>query len=160
MKRWLATGELLALALWVVGTWVVGYLVAPVLFAMLPERALAGEVAGVLFARMGAIGVACAALLLFAAAASPGGLRSAHRSAYAWSVVLMLACTLFNLLVAQPQIAALKAAGWPKPAGGGTNLFAVWHAISASVYLLQSLLGLVALIAWSRRASADRGRRV
>lgn len=156
---WRNAAEGLALALWVVGTWVVGYLVAPVLFAVLPERALAGEVAGILFARMGLIGVACAAILVASMASGPGGLRAARRSVYAWAVMFMLLCTVFNLWVAQPQIAALKAAGWPQAAPAGGDLFALWHAVSASVYLLQSLLGLLALVAWARRGGVEcRGR--
>lgn len=159
MRRWLAAVELVALALWVIGTWVVGYLVTPVLFAALPDRALAGEVAGILFARMGLIGVACAVVLLVAVAVGPGGLRAARRSAYAWSVLLMLVCALFNLGVAQPQIAALKAAGWPRISPDGTDLFAVWHAFSAVAYLLQSVLGVVALLAWRCRGEARCGGR-
>ena len=159
MKRWMAAGELLALALWVVGTWVVGYLVAPVLFATIPDRALAGEVAGVLFFRMGWVGMVCAIILLSVMVSSSGGVSALRRSVYAWSVLLMAACTVFNLAVAQPQIAALKAAGWPRQTTGGTDLFAVWHALSASVYLLHSLLGAVALGSWGRHGGAARGAR-
>lgn len=159
MSRWLAAGELIALALWVVGTWIVGYLVAPTLFATLPDRVLAGEVAGILFARMGWIGLACASMVLVAVVAGSDGLRGARRSVYAWSVLLMLICTAFNLGIAQPQIAALKASGWPKASPDGTDLFAAWHAVSASVYLLQSVLGLLALVAWGRRGAVGCGGR-
>lgn len=155
-RMWLSAGELVALALWVVGTWIVGYLVAPVLFATIPERALAGQVAGVLFSRMAAIGIGCAIVLLAMMAYAPRGAVPWRRSVYAWSVLLMLACTIFNLAVAQPQIAALKAAGWPRTTSDGANLFAIWHAVSASVYLLQSLLGLAALLTWGRTRGAVR----
>lgn len=159
MRGWQAAGELMALSLWVAGTWVVGYLVAPVLFAALPERSLAGQVAGILFSRMGLLGLACALVLMASQAVRAGGVRTALRSVYGWSVLLMVAFTVFNLGVAQPQIAALKAAGWPLTVPAGPDLFAVWHGVSALVYLLQSVLGAAALVGWLRLRGADGGGR-
>jgi len=42
----------LALTIWAGGTWIIGYLVAPTLFAVLPTASLAGQIAGHLFNRM------------------------------------------------------------------------------------------------------------
>ena len=41
------------IALWVGGMWAIGYMAAPVLFASLGDRQLAGMVAGKLFALIG-----------------------------------------------------------------------------------------------------------
>jgi hypothetical protein len=52
------------IALWVGGMWAIGYLAAPVLFASLGDRQLAGMVAGKLFALIGWVGLGSAAYLL------------------------------------------------------------------------------------------------
>ena len=52
------------LALWVGGIFAVGYLVAPVLFAMLPDRSVAGLVAGHLFALSAVAGMYIGSVLL------------------------------------------------------------------------------------------------
>jgi hypothetical protein len=54
----------LCIALWVGGMWMTGYGVVPVLFKMLPDRQLAGMVAGQLFTLLAYIGIACALYLL------------------------------------------------------------------------------------------------
>lgn len=138
-----------ALCLWVGGTLVIGYLVTPVLFAQLGDRRLAGELAGILFQRLGWLGLGCAALIL-------GGLvlRRAGpfwRAPLLWAVLVMLVCAAANLFFIQPTIADLKAAGWPKPEFSGTagDLFARWHAVSAVVYLAQSFAGLTAVALWA-----------
>ena len=53
-----------ALTLWVGSLWTVGGLVAPLLFAQLADRNLAGNIAGILFTGQTWLGVACAAYLL------------------------------------------------------------------------------------------------
>ena len=55
---------LAGVALWVGGLWAIGYLAAPVLFASLGDRQLAGMVAGKLFALIGWVGLGSAAYLL------------------------------------------------------------------------------------------------
>lgn len=156
-RQWPEVGAAIALALWIGGGWVVGYLVAPVLFELVPERALAGEVAGALFARMGYIGLFCAGVLLateFSFAA--GRPRAFWGSRMVWCVLLMLGCTAFNLWVAQPTIAELKAAGWSPQSPAGADRFAVWHGLSAAAYLLQSIVGVVTLAVWVRRNEHGR----
>src|SRR5574343_1549155 len=78
---------LTAITLWVGGLWAVGYIAAPVLFASLGDRQLAGVVAGKLFALIGWIGLGCAAYLLLFTLAR-GGARF-FRSAIFWLVLLM-----------------------------------------------------------------------
>ena len=50
----------ITVTLWVGGQWAIGFIVAPLLFARLPDRALAGMLAGKLFTIVAFIGIACA----------------------------------------------------------------------------------------------------
>lgn len=147
-----------ALCLWVGGTWVVGYLATPALFGYLADRRLAGELAGILFQRLGWLGLLCGALILIAFLV-PQRVAGRRRWLFPAAILLMLACTAANLFYIQPVIAGLKAAGWPKPelAGNSGDLFARWHAVSAIVYLLQSLAGLVAVGWWATRPVDSEG---
>jgi len=54
----------IAVTLWVGGMWAIGFIVTPLLFSRLPDRALAGLIAGKLFALVAWIGIACAVYLL------------------------------------------------------------------------------------------------
>lgn len=149
-----------ALCLWVGGTLVIGYLVTPVLFAQLGDRRLAGDVAGLLFQRLGWLGLGCAVLILGGLALRRAGPQHAGplwRTPLLWAVLVMLACAAANLFHIQPTIADLKAAGWPKPEFSGTagDLFARWHAVSAVVYLAQSFAGLAAVGLWAIGRGGD-----
>ena len=50
--------------LWVGALWAIGYLVAPILFSRLPDRALAGQIAGWMFSAVGMLGMVCASALI------------------------------------------------------------------------------------------------
>lgn len=54
----------IAVTLWVGGMWAIGFIVAPLLFSRVPDRALAGLIAGKLFTYIAFIGIACAVYLL------------------------------------------------------------------------------------------------
>jgi len=62
----LRAGELLLQTLWVGALWTVGYIVAPALFANLPDRTQAGQMAGELFTLVTWLGLACGGILLVA----------------------------------------------------------------------------------------------
>ncbi|MDX1696976.1 MAG: DUF4149 domain-containing protein, partial [Thiohalobacterales bacterium] len=66
MTGFLLVTERIALALWVGGLWAVGLMVAPVLFAQIPDRALAGTIAGNLFMLTALLGLVCGSILLLA----------------------------------------------------------------------------------------------
>jgi hypothetical protein len=139
-----------ALTLWVGGLWAIGYLAAPALFAALPEdRVLAGALAGRLFSLIAWIGIGCGTWLLVHA-----GLREkgrAPRSWRFWLIAAMLALTLAGHFGVQPVMAALKAeAGGAAMQGALRERFALWHGISSTLYLIQSLFAL-ALVLRSRR---------
>lgn len=148
MRRLADALYLVTLTLWVGGSWAVGYLVAPVLFATLPDRALAGMLAGRVFAVIGWVGLGCGAYLLLFLLLRNGA--AALRRWLFWLVLLMLALTAASQFGVQPLMAQLK--GGASSSGelvrGAVDAlvrdrFAVWHGISSVLYLLQSLLGLM-----------------
>lgn len=140
----------IALTLWVGGLWVVGYVVAPVLFASLAERQLAGMLAGKLFAIIGWIGLAAAVYLLVFMLIRQGG-RS-FRSSLLWLVLLMALMAAVQLFGIQPLMDQLKLEALPREVMESVlrDRFAAWHGISSILYLLQSMLG-ACLVVWSAR---------
>ena len=150
MRRFSEALYLTAITLWVGGLWAVGYIAAPVLFASLGDRQLAGVVAGKLFALIGWIGLGCAAYLLLFTLAR-GGARF-FRSAIFWLVLLMGLLTAASQFGIQPLMAQLKADALPREVMQSVlrDRFAAWHGISSILYLVQSLLGLC-LVLWSGR---------
>ena len=150
MRRFSEALYLIAITLWVGGLWAIGYIAAPVLFANLGDRQLAGLVAGKLFALVGWVGLGCAAyLLLFVLMRSGTGF---FKSAVFWLVLLMGLLTVVSQFGIQPLMAQLKADALPREVMESVlrDRFAAWHGISSILYLLQSLLGLWR-VAWSGR---------
>lgn len=133
-----------ALTLWVGGLWVIGYLVAPTLFATLSsDRQTAGLLAGRLFESMGWVGLACAVYLLLFVLLR-GGTTALRRWNF-WLLVLMLLLTAVSLFGVQPLLAQLKADALPREVVESVlrNRFAAWHGVSSILYLVQTLLGLL-----------------
>ena len=141
----------MALVFWVGGLWVIGYLVVPLLFASLDNRALAGVLAGQFFAAIAWLGLAAAALLLLMQFRDHSGGRQLrrYRLALLWVMGGLAALQLFYL---QPEMAALKQAAAPVDVMGSTGRahFVFWHALSSSLYLLQSILG-ACLVLWPEK---------
>src|SRR5512135_3596961 len=94
------------LVLWIGGMWAIGYVAAPVLFASLGDKQLAGALAGRLFDWMAWIGMAAAAYLLVYRVARDGG--AALKSLFFWAVALMLVLTLAGHFWIQPILQGLK----------------------------------------------------
>lgn len=147
--------QAIAITLWVGGLWVTGYLVAPLLFANLPDRVLAGHLAGKIFEAMAYLGLACgAAILLLMAWREPKTVTGDYVFRIA---VLMLLITVAGQFGIQPLLASLKQQALPlgvmeSPARGR---FAFWHGVARIMHLAQSLLGL-ALVWLERRRRAGR----
>ena len=149
--RKLAEALYLALiALWVGGMWAIGYLVAPVLFASLGDRQLAGVVAGKLFTLIGWVGLGSAAYLLIFLVSHWRG--QVFKRAVFWLVILMVLMLAASQFGIQPLMAQLKADALPREVMESVlrDRFAAWHGISSILYLVQSLLGLW-LVVWSGR---------
>ena len=132
----------IAVTLWVGGLWTTGYMVAPVLFASLPDRMLAGMLAGKMFAVISYIGMVCGSYLLVYRITRLGG--SALKEGFFWAVLAMLLLTLAAHFGIQPIIEHLKEAALPRDVMQSVfkDRFRAWHGISSILYLIQSLLGL------------------
>jgi hypothetical protein len=138
---------LVAVTLWVGGLWTIGYLAAPVLFSSLDDKMLAGRLAGKMFGIMAWIGIGCGLFLLLHRLARAGA--GALRQAFFWVAAAMLALTLAAHFGITPIMEALKQQALPKAVMESIfrDRFAMWHGISSILYLIQSLLGLVLLLA-------------
>ncbi len=143
LPRHLAT---LSLALWVGGMWMLGYVVVPVLFKLLPDRQLAGMVAGQLFSLLAFIGIACALYLLLYQLQQFG--HTALRRTTFRITLAMLLLVLIGQFVLQPILADLKVQALPLDVmkSALAAQFKTWHAVSGILYLIQSVLGIALLV--------------
>lgn len=144
----------LSVTLWVGGMWLLGYVVVPVLFKSLPDRMLAGRVAGELFSLLAWIGIVCALYLMLVLWLRCG--RAALHSTAFRIIAAMLLLVLFGQFVLQPILADLKAQVAPLDVMQSVHAdqFRNWHAVSGIVYLVQSLLGAWLVLVW-RKACID-----
>lgn len=150
MKTFGAALQSLVVTLWVGGMWVAGFVVAPLLFARLSDRELAGIIAGKLFTTIALIGVACALSLIIYRVARFGA--AALRQGFFWVVLAMLVLTLIGEFGIQPVLAGLKAEALPKKVMESVlrDRFATWHGIASGIFVIQSLLGAVLAVLWGR----------
>jgi hypothetical protein len=127
----------LAIAIWAGALWTVGLLVAPTLFSVLEDRALAGRIAGVLFNSVAWIGIGCAAWLLVFRVVRFGG--GAFRHGFTWIVLLMLALVLVGKFGVQPILAGLREQALAKEIVESVfrERFGTWHGVSSVIYLVQ-----------------------
>lgn len=150
MGRFAEALQSIAATLWVGAMWGIGYIVAPVLFSRLGDRALAGLIAGKLFSLIAWIGIACAIyLLLFRMVRYGGGV---FRQGVFWIVLLMLALVCAGEFGVQPIMAALKEEALPKQVMESVlrDRFAAWHGVSSVLYIIQSLLGAALVVLLGR----------
>lgn len=150
MRRISEALYLFAITLWVGGLWAIGYLAAPVLFAQLGDRQLAGMLAGKLFGLIAWIGLGATAYLVIFLLGR-WGVRLFRHSVF-WLVILMAGMAALQLFGIQPLMAQLKLDALPREVMESVlrDRFATWHGVSSILYLVQSLLGLW-LVVWSGR---------
>lgn len=150
MRGITAALQSIAATLWVGGMWAIGFIVAPVLFATLPDRAMAGLLAGKLFSLIAWTGIACAFYLLVYRLAHDGS--GALRQGLFWIVLLMLVLTLGGEFGVQPVLAALKEQALPKQVMESVlrDRFATWHGVASGLYVIQSVLGAALVILLER----------
>ncbi|BCK86433.1 hypothetical protein MIZ01_0189 [Sideroxyarcus emersonii] len=141
--RHLAT---LSATLWVGGMWMLGYVAVPVLFRWLPDRQMAGMVAGQMFTLLAYIGIGCALYLLAFQLRQSG--QAAPRSRPFLVTLAMLLLVLVGQFGLQPILASLKAQALPLEVmqSAFAAQFRTWHAVSGILYLIQSLLGIVLVL--------------
>jgi len=132
----------LSIALWVGGMWMLGYVVVPMLFKLLPDRMLAGRIAGELFTLLAVIGIACALYLLLHQLQQFG--RAALQRNTFRITAAMLLFVLIGQFILQPILADLKVQASPLDVmlSPLAAQFKAWHAVSGILFLLQSLLGI------------------
>ncbi|MBI4742515.1 MAG: DUF4149 domain-containing protein [Betaproteobacteria bacterium] len=140
----------IALTLWVGGLWAVGTMVAPTLFSTLADRQMAGMLAGKLFVLIGWVGLGCAAYMLVFMLLRVGA--AAFKLWLFWMLLAMLALTAVSVFGIQPLMGQLKADALPREVMESLlrDRFAVWHGISSVLYLMQSVLGLLVVVAAGR----------
>ena len=135
--------RILLVTLWAGSLWTVGYLAAPVLFASLPDRSLAGSIAGMLFRAQAWLSLACGLLLLLMLWLDKSW--SSKRTSVIL-VIAMLACVSIGYFALQPFMAEIRAAA---ANNGGImdeamrSRFGMLHGVASVIYLLQSVLALV-----------------
>lgn len=135
-----------AVTLWVGGMWAIGFIVAPLMFARLPDRTLAGLVAGKLFTFIAFIGIACALYLIIFRLARFGA--ASLRQGFLWVAVAMLALVLAGEFGVQPVMDSLREQALPKQVMESVlrDRFMTWHGVASALYVIQSLLGLVLVV--------------
>jgi len=129
--------ERILLTLWVGSLWVVGFIVAPVLFTELNDRALAGSTAGTLFTVTSYIGLASGSVLLL--------LNAVVRKRINWRALVllgMLSLIVIGQFVITPMVADLRLQGLTD-----TPRFGQLHGVASVLFLLTSVLGLVLVAA-------------
>lgn len=143
MKNLFEALQSIAVVLWVGGMWVTGFMVAPVLFAKLGDRALAGLVAGRLFELMSFVGFACAGyLLLFRLVRDRG--RVFAQGVF-WTTLVMLLLVVAGEFGVQPIMESLKEQALPREVMESVfrDRFATWHGVASILYIIESVLGVV-----------------
>jgi predicted cobalt transporter CbtA len=142
---------LLAATAWVGGQWAVGYLTVPVLFQTLPDKMLAGMLAGKMFSLIDYVGMACAVYLLAYLSRKAG--NATLRQPLFWIVAAMLLLTLVGEFGFQPVMASLKAQALPADVMHSpyADKFKMLHGIASICYLVQSLLGIALILKLARR---------
>jgi len=130
----------LLITFWVGSLWTVGYVVAPLLFATLTDRAQAGTLAGLFFKAEAWISLICGALLLAIIWTQK---EHPTRTVQIKLVTSMILCTVIGYFGLQPYMAELRAIA---AQSGGVmddairSRFGMLHGVASAIYLIQSLL--------------------
>ena len=140
----------ITVTLWVGGLWAIGLIVAPLLFHTLSDRPQAGMLAGQFFTAITYIGLGCGAYLFLFRLARFGG--HAFSQLFFWSILLMMALAAAGQFGVQPIMASLKQQALPSEVMQSIfrDRFAAWHGVSSVLYLIECVLGLVAVIQLGR----------
>lgn len=139
-RKLLPAAERILLTLWVGALWVTGFMVAPLLFAELDDRALAGSLAGSLFTVTSYLGLLCGGSLLVINAIT---FRAVNWRAVA--LVFMLLLVVVGQFVITPMVVGLRDQGLTD-----TARFGQLHGIASVLFIITSVLGLV-LVAAGRK---------
>lgn len=136
--------ERILLTLWVGGVWAIGYIAVPILFAVLDDRLLAGELAGPMFSAINFIGLVCGALLIISIFYNEG--VQCLRSWRYGVVTMMLVLIIISQFVLHPIMVEIKAQGLLTEGSDLAKQFGRLHGISSLLFMVTSLLGLILVI--------------
>lgn len=157
MEKYLHGLAQVAASAWAGGMWAIGYLAVPVLFHSLPDRMLAGTLAGQMFAGMAYAGLGCG-LYLLAYGYWQSGFKMVSQKFY-WVVVAMLLLLILGQFGLQPLMAEVKTQALPLEVmhSGFAGRFKMLHGVASILYLLQSLLA-VGLVLNTARLTPSRAQ--
>ena len=132
--------RVLLVTFWVGSMWTIGYVVAPLLFATLTDRAQAGTLAGLFFKAEAWISLICGASLvaiIWTQREHPTHILQIKL------VLAMMVCTVVGYFGLQPYMAELRAIA--AQSGGimddaTRSTFGMFHGAASAIYLIQSLL--------------------
>ena len=144
-RKLLPAVERILLTLWVGALWVAGFIVAPLLFSELDDRALAGSLAGSLFTVTSYLGLCCGGLLLI--------INGLNYRAINWRVAIvasMLLLVVIGQFVITPMVVELRAEGLTDSAR-----FGQMHGVASVLFIITSVLGLM-LVAAGQRPGASQ----
>ena len=141
----------LAVTAWVGALWTVGLMVAPTLFHYLPDRSVAGSIAGRLFTYTALLGIGCGLYLVMFRLVRFGS--QAFRHAFFWLALVMVALTIIGEFAVQPILHALRTEALPKQVMETVlrERFATWHGVASGLYVIECVLG-VGLVLLQARA--------
>ncbi len=136
---------LLIITFWVGGLWMTS-LTASILFELVTDRTLAGNIAGQLFTTISYIGLVSGAILLLARFMQAR--ETITKQGYFWIIVAMLVLILVGQFGIQPLLAEMKADALPTAVMNSqyASQFAAWHGVAGAVYLLECLLGIALVL--------------
>jgi hypothetical protein len=132
--------RVLLVTFWVGSLWTTGYVVAPLLFATLADRAQAGTLAGLFFKAEAWISLICGSSLLAIVWAER---ENPARVLQIKLVIVIMLCTVLGYFGLQPYMAELRAIA---AQSGGImddamrSRFGILHGVASAIYLIQSLL--------------------
>lgn len=128
---------------WVGSLLTLGAIAAPVLFSALPDKQLAGMLAGKMFGVGAWVGLVSGVFLLVYAVARDGA--KAFKSLFFWLILIMLGLTLAGHFGVQPILQNLKNQALPLAVMQSVfaDRFSQWHGISRILWIIQSTLGVI-----------------
>ena len=146
MQTWIDKFAIILLTLWVGGLWAIGGIAAPVLFYQIHDTQLAGQLAGEMFKLLAYFGLFAGVVLLLHSLTKQGG--RAFKQGYIWLIIIMLLLTVAMHFGIAPILAQLKQDALPADVMNSVfaNRFERWHGVSSAAFMLQSLLGLWAVL--------------
>ena len=146
MKKFTDGLALLAVTAGVGALWGIGFVAVPVLFQALPDKMLAGLVAGKMFTLVGYIGIVSAGYLLAYYLNMFG--RATFKQTTVRVVLIMLLLAVIGQFGIQPIMTDLKAQALPADImhSAFADRFKMLHGVSSILYLVQSLLGAVLVL--------------